>query len=359
MASFMTAAATLAGAAAALLLLRSPASTDRLFGDYVQKVSSFARAPGPATGSELTDSQWKDVMSELAVAIRDLPARAVVVRGVRITPALVSAAALYHLELGVEANPGQNSAAQRLQYAMSQQVIAAAHSAGAPPSIILGVCKALTFALQRGLYVQELGANLGNCIQWFPGDPSLLLARGSLFELIASARLAGARERSLVGPRDASLELALSDFAAVRSAPFEIEAATRSVRVLGALGRSSDAADAAVVMLERRSLDADARFIVLMADGDALVLLGRLSEARAAYAEAARLRPGSQSPVFSLASVLMLANEPEQARQQVKSALALASEDHDPLWAYDYGQAPQLPRALADVRLLVRQYSGY
>lgn len=181
----------------------------------------------------------------------------------------------------------------------------------------------------------------------FPGDPDLLVARGSYAETDVALKrvddslapvLYTADERRLL--RNA-LRRAAGDYTrAARAAGPAHEATVRLARI-----RVLDGDPAGARALLDRTLAADVprhlRVLALMLRAASAEAAGELQTAAADYAEAQRLDPDAQTPVVALARIAIVRNQRAEALAWADQALAREGT-FDPWRLYLRGQGWQL-----------------
>lgn len=193
-----------------------------------------------------------------------------------------------------------------------------------------------------------------------PDDPALLLARGTLLERDASARIV-----------DRSLAEALYGKLHLRAVREQYEAAERDFR--RALSHGPDVTEARlrlgrVAQLQGRTHEARAAFEQLLAWPSAApferyharLFLGELfedendpSSASAQYVEAIVLMPVAQAPAMALSRLSDAQGDHEGARRWlVRSLVAAGPNREDPWWGYAGGQHWRLPERLGRLREL-------
>jgi tetratricopeptide (TPR) repeat protein len=189
--------------------------------------------------------------------------------------------------------------------------------------------------------------------RWFADDPEVALARGAMYETLATlpsraprpfdtsrsgARKAGlfavAIRARLLNEARRSLERAVAlDSAAER-------ARLRLGRVLWHLGKREEAA-AALDGVLARSRDEDVRHLAHLFRARLHQDAGQAEWALRDYRAALALQPESQAAAMGLADALQLAGEPEAARTVVEAALATAGRRHarQAFWEYRFADA--------------------
>jgi hypothetical protein len=189
---------------------------------------------------------------------------------------------------------------------------------------------------QRGeLGLEEDTTSWG--LHLFPDDPDLLLARGTVHQAYADGRVQrfvkghrATAQRALAmdvtkispgrpalppGPQDAAAELALAeaDFRrALALAPDLREARVRLAHVLTDRGGDAEAATLARDAIDH-GLPAFFEVYASLILGRSSARLGRLGEARLAFARAAELAPDAQTPRIGLAQVALAEGKPASA----------------------------------------------
>jgi len=252
-------------------------------------------------------------------------------------------------------------------------VVAAAHRRSA-----LWFRTIAAMCLRRG----ELGladGTLGWGVRLFPDDPELRLLNGALHQAYADPRVQrftsgamGAKTNVLVqprtrseqpppvlGPQAARWELSLAA-ASLRRAlalqPTSREARVRLAHVLTDLGENVEAASIAAAALEGGlppELEAYGALIL----GRSYARLGRLDDARAAFARAASLAPEAQAPRIGLAQVALAEGKAAAALAQLTllTGPARGTPPDDEKWlGYFRVHDPDAEELLTELRAGVR-----
>jgi len=212
-------------------------------------------------------------------------------------------------------------------------VVAAAHRLSA-----LWFRTIAAMCLRRG----ELGladGTLGWGLRLFPDDPDFRLLNGTLHQAYADPRvqrftsgrmgaktgvLVQPRTRSeqpppVLGPQSARWELSLAQTSlrrALELQPTSREARVRLAHVLTDLGENAEAASVAAAALEG-GLPPEFEAYAALILGRSCARLGRLDDARAAFARAAALAPEAQAPRIGLAQVALAEGKAAAALAQL------------------------------------------
>jgi tetratricopeptide (TPR) repeat protein len=178
----------------------------------------------------------------------------------------------------------------------------------------------------------------------FPRDASILFQLGCLHEWFADPRVQSVTEsvrlprgiRLEVEEEETELRAADESFRrALEIDPGHIEARVRRGRVLGRLQRHELAVEElrAAAARARDPLIAYYAQLFLGAEEEAL---GRLQQARAAYASAAALYPRAQAPRLALSQLRHRSGDRVAAREALAPALQPGVDDRtdDPWWTY-------------------------
>jgi hypothetical protein len=192
---------------------------------------------------------------------------------------------------------------------------------------------------------------IDRAVRDYPRDPQLLLLAGAVRELRATPRVQDATDLGVtlgsVGTASDNLRRAEALFRrAAASAPLQVEARVRLGRVLVLSGRPSEglaelrgaAADAASVLEAGSRLDPEILYFLSLFTGEAAEAVGRLAEARAAYARAEVLYPGAVAPLLDLSRLELRAGNRGAAASAILRMSRPASDDLDEPWR-DYPRA--------------------
>jgi tetratricopeptide (TPR) repeat protein len=212
---------------------------------------------------------------------------------------------------------------------------------------------AIAALLQLQLKVEDLSRYLPWATDRFPKSASLFLALGSFYELTAAQRLATAREERLISGdiadanrrAEAAYRRALSLNPRLTSAHLRLgrtlyhQARHQEARLEldSALATSSNVEEAYLAWL----------FLGAVEDGT-----GQWAAAVHAYKSAAAICVRCQSPKLGLARAYAELARLELSEAAVRDALQNTSvpSPQDPWTVYDYGQGPQLPVILNELR---------
>jgi tetratricopeptide (TPR) repeat protein len=200
------------------------------------------------------------------------------------------------------------------------------------------------------LKVEELRAYLPRAVRQFPTSRELLLSLGSLHELLASQRLAAAREQRLV-PRDTDAALRDAEQAyrqALALAPGFDPARIRLGHVLYRQRRYGEARkELQAVSVPLPTRDGYLRELFAAAVEEAS---GQWNAAIEAYRRAAAICSTCQVAQFGLASAYASLGDAERSRTLLQAALRAPAEQSDPWVGYDYAQAPMFPSLFAELK---------
>jgi hypothetical protein len=224
---------------------------------------------------------------------------------------------------------------------------------GEPRPAAEPLTRAIVDVLQQSLKVEELRAYLPRAVRQFPTSRELLLSLGSLNELLASQRLAAAREQRLV-PRDTDEALRDAEQAyrqALALAPRFDPARIRLAHVLYRQRRYGEA---------RKELQAVSVPLPSAQDGYLRELFaaaveeasGQWTAAIEAYHRATAICSTCQVAQFGLARAYASLGDAERSRTLLQAALRASAEHTDPWVVYDYAQAPMFPSLFADLKQL-------
>lgn len=224
-------------------------------------------------------------------------------------------------------------------------------SQGEPRPAAEPLTRAIVDVLQQSLKVEDLRSYLPRAVRQFPTSRELLLSLGSLHELIASQRLAAAREQRLV-PRDTDEALRDAEQAyrqALALAPRFDPARIRLGRVLYRQRRYDEARKQlqAVSVALPSAQDGYLREVFAAAVEEAT---GQWKAAIAAYDRAAAICSTCQVAQFGLARAYASLGDAERSRTILQAALQASAEQSDPWVVYDYAQAPMFPSLFAELK---------
>jgi len=354
-------------------LLAETAASDAV-SDYREAVQIF-RAGRVA---EATATLMSHGPGWLTGALRQVYA-AIQVRDPRFQPLDIQAAMLLHLEIFRQPGVPPSDRVLHLDAAWNLEFVAARL-----PKDFHRQCRLLVvLTLQKELMVDDLVHQLGQALQLFPGDPELLLAKGSLWELLAeledvsSHRFPATEAIREVATRTLSLAGSVPTAAvavesprvyeqcarvyerALRGAPQLHEARARLGRVLAWAGKFEEAVRALEPLLaSEATVPARLRYFALLFHGRALLGLGRAEEAAASYRHADALFPGCQAPQIALSTALRAAGDQAGARSVMTNTLRRGASGlypQDPWWDYLLCQAWRIDSLAASLQASVRQ----
>jgi tetratricopeptide (TPR) repeat protein len=212
----------------------------------------------------------------------------------------------------------------------------------------------LALYMQGQLLLEDLQAFFDEVGNGVP-HPGLLLAEGTLHEVLASRRLDMARRVRLIPSRAKSLEKAEGLLRqALAAAPDLTEARLRLAHVVALQGRPDEVTALLQVVLEG-STHADERYLASLFLGRAYAAVGQLEAARNAYAVAATECPCGQAAAVALAHAAFVERRFEAAREILANPLRPSAGCTDPWTSYDFGQAPRLPSLITELRQALRQ----
>jgi tetratricopeptide (TPR) repeat protein len=227
-------------------------------------------------------------------------------------------------------------------------------SQGEPRAAAEPLTRAIVLVLQQSLKVEDLRAYLPRAVRQFPTSQELLLSFGSLHELIASQRLAAAREQRLV-PRDIDEALRDAEQAyrqALALAPGFDPARIRLGHVLyrqRRYGESRKELQAVNVPL----LSAQDGYLREVFTATVEEASGQWNAAIEAYRHAAAICSTCQVAQFGLARVYSSLGDVERSRAILQAALRAPDAQSDPWVVYDYAQAPMFPSLFAELKQLL------
>lgn len=192
----------------------------------------------------------------------------------------------------------------------------------------------------------------------FPGDPDLLLARGSFVETRLALGQVDASLASILYSSEIrqrwrdELSDAEKDFErAVKTAGFASEAAVRLARVRLLKGQRERARE----LLDRvlaGGVPTEIRYLALLFRAAAAEQSNDLQAAARGYEAAVATIPGVQTPMLALGRIADQTNQPSAARRWVERALAAETQAVDPWRRYIHGQGWQLGDRVSGLRAL-------
>jgi tetratricopeptide (TPR) repeat protein len=322
----------------------APAGESRLTpadDEYVAAVSLYVQGKQEQALGEAT--RWP--AAEVPVAAKRVP----------VTDArLLIGAALLHVDAAGRLEDAGARAHRAAAYVSAMRV-AADDAPALDPALRRDAVLVVATALHAVLDTAGVDLLLDRALKAFPGDPDLLVARGSLAEsLVAMGPRARTHDRVEEGVM-AAARLAAADYErALEGNPNHVEARIRLGRVQLQLGRLRAARET----LERARQDAPAGplgYFAALLLGSAHESLDRTRDAEACYAAALELFPQAQVPHIALAHLRHHAGRTTAARQQVSAMAGRAGlAISDPWWVYDYGQL----WSLEDRKAALRQRIG-
>jgi tetratricopeptide (TPR) repeat protein len=210
------------------------------------------------------------------------------------------------------------------------------------------------------------GPLLDRAVQLFPKDAGFQFHAGCLHEALASPPIqvvigAAAQQRGIRvagSPSGPNWRQAASHFtSALGLQPAWPEARVRLGRVLGLLGRHTDAA----IMLRRGLDEATDLLLVYWASlflGVEEQALGRDAEALASYERARTCRPGAQAPRLAISQLARRAGNRALALSELRAVLTLPQDDvsrYDPLWEYHKSRTSEADLLFAELRRQLAQ----
>jgi hypothetical protein len=253
---------------------------------------------------------------------------------------------------------------------IDQQWDSAVAEAGEPartadwPAVHTFVCRwygAAVSRLQDLVEVRLAPAIVARGLARFPGDPDLLVARGSFVETRLALAQVDASLASILYPSDIrqrwrdELSEAERDFEhAVQPIGSASEAAVRLSRVHLLKGQHNRGFD----LLDRVLAGAPPpviRYLALLFRAAAAEHTRDLRAAARDYRAAMALIPGAQTPMLALGRLADEQNQPSDARTWIERALAPETRAIDPWRRYIQGQAWQAGERMAGLRTLERR----
>jgi tetratricopeptide (TPR) repeat protein len=323
-------------------------------------------SPSVADGRTLTQADYLAAVVRCATAnhaeaVADAvrwPAREVVPLARGFAPperGLLVRAVLLHLE-AARAVSGDAAWAQRsAAFTAVTHLVAPADRASIDVEPTRAAVLATLALLHGAMDVVGVSSLITSSLAVLPGDPELLLARGSLQETALALAPAGAASPAAVRDPEAraTAERGLADYtAALAKAPGLIEARLRRGRVLARLGRFEEAR-ADLEQVERRAPDSDLKYLAQLFLAEVYDREDRPRDAERAYENASAIAPAAQAPYIGLADLrsrhgrfAAAAAIIQTMTQRTRSAIT------DPWWGYDYGQFREIEPRLARLREL-------
>jgi tetratricopeptide (TPR) repeat protein len=228
----------------------------------------------------------------------------------------------------------------------------------------------VTWHLQSELRFEDLARHVDAMVTRFPADGDVLLALGSLYEVLGWSRespidlsraVAEARGipddphpailRSLEdrGQRKIQEEAAGAFRHALTVSPSLDEARLRLARMMNELDRPDEAL-ALLKPIGDGEAPAPLKYLALLFEGAAEQRRNDLDKAIAAYRAAAVRYPGCQTPEVALSNALRNKGERAAALGVLLRAAVAGSQCNDPWWSYRFGQAGRFDSALQDLR---------
>jgi hypothetical protein len=210
----------------------------------------------------------------------------------------------------------------------------------------------------------EAGPHITAGLAIFPRDADLHFARGLMHESRGAPHIQAGVEAQIAGlPKserlrfDRVIQSAVTEqrnakwaFAeALELDPNHVEARIRYGRSLVLAGEHRQAAVELRNALEREPQPM-LRYFAYLFLARAYEGLGRIADARGAYASASALFPAAQSPRLSLSQIALQAGDPDAARRGLALLSEPAAPDADPWWAYHYERQPHLDVLMARAR---------
>jgi len=183
----------------------------------------------------------------------------------------------------------------------------------------------------------------------FPTEPRLALERGIAQELRA-APFYQTGKQTAADIQSHREEAIVAYTAAARQEAVRGEALLRLGHVNLDLGKTDEALKA-LDGVEAATKDPDEIYLGRLFRGQALERLGRLDDAREAYARALEVRPDAQTASISLAALDFRRGDRAAADQRVGHLLGRTSQPDDPWWDYwpgDFRLGPDLVRAMRE-----------
>jgi tetratricopeptide (TPR) repeat protein len=185
--------------------------------------------------------------------------------------------------------------------------------------------------------------------QRYPGDPDLLLARGSLLETLSRLqeawRHADSTRDQLIAAEDCYRRV-------VAARPREHEARVRLARVLQRRGHMERSIPELETVLATADVGANERYLARLFLGAAHEAAGKLEKAVAAYEAAVGILPGCQAGHVALSQVLHRAGDRARSLAVLQAGLARAGRRprSDPWWNYPWGRSDQAQNLLEALR---------
>ena len=324
------------------------AEVDRDLSAYGEIVTQY-RA-GDVTGAVQVVESWRrERLLQAAVRLWQLKEGARASRGWSTTA--IAGACLLHLEV-MDRHPDQPFR-QALHMQILRKHLAMLRVDGAAP-LAATLSLALALSLQGQLKIEDLRSLFDELGETDVSDGPLLLARGTMYELLASRRLEAARDARLVPGAKESLQEAerfLRRCLAVASRT--IEARLRLAHVVIVQGRPEEG----IALLEPplpESNEAEARYLADLFLGQAYALAGRSESAAKAFSAAAAQSPCGQAAAVALAHLAFREQRFAAAREVLDPVLRRPAGCTDPWAVYDFGQAARLPGLIDELRRAVQ-----
>lgn len=219
----------------------------------------------------------------------------------------------------------------------------------------------VSYLQDRGM-LAPLEGLVGEALAFFPDDPSLLLARGSYHESIATQMVVDTsvldqiypgdhlrRRRDVLGRAEADLREAWT------REPALVEAVLRLGRVRQLQGHATEArADFDTV--GRQPAGPDLRYLALMFRAELTEQDGDAVSADQLYRESLALMPVAQAPSLALSRLADSRGDLRDARRWLqRSFVAVGPGREDPWWEYLQGQGRLLGERLERLREMALQ----
>jgi hypothetical protein len=212
---------------------------------------------------------------------------------------------------------------------------------------------------QRQLDFNRARVYLAQAESRFRDDPEILLARGSLYELMAKravayAPAAGRSDRLQPVDHAAHHRRAAEYFTrSLRSRPTMVEARLRLGRVRHEL-RELRGAERELETLLRADTTAVFRYLALVFLASVKEDLAQRGDAALLYKEAARLRPEGQTVFVGLAALYIADGQPAEAARSAEYLFAPRTRE-EPWWWYLQGESWHLEPRLERLRERVQK----
>ncbi len=257
-----------------------------------------------------------------------------------------------------------------IHWGLASRLAAALAKEPVEAPIVRAWYRAVGALYQQWADLGQLAAHLAAGAKLFPNEPVLLLYKGTLHQGYADVRVQayvttfngqlGMPDRSgqILSIRDRDTELGIAERAlrqALAIDPALVEAQIRLAHVLHAQGKSAEAG-----VLARQALGVPLRgfleYYGAIVLGRIEARLGRLTEARDAFARAAARYPDAQSAQVALSHVAMLEGQAADGLERAVRALGpeAARDGMDP-WAWYFRlHEPDAGRLLVELRTLAK-----